>query len=71
MSGELSRIEESVSEGGKRGCAGTLTDGCVNGCVSCCFFYVILMLAFVVGVIGLLVLLGWFFSGLFSLPGGA
>ena len=71
MSGELSRIEESVSEGGKRGCAGTLTDGCVNGCVSCCVFYVILMLAFVVGVIGLLVLLGWFFSGLFSLPGGA
>ena len=71
MSGELSHIAASVSEDTGNGCVGTLTDGCVNGCVSCCFLYVLLMLAFLLGAIGLLVFLGWIFSVLFSVPGGA
>ena len=52
MSGELSRIEESVSEDTRRGCVGTLMEGCVNGCVSCCFFYVLLLISFLLGAIG-------------------
>ena len=50
----------------KKGCGKTLTDGCVSGCVSCCFFYVLLFISFVLGIIGLLILLGWIFGNMFT-----
>lgn len=50
----------------KRGCGKTLTDGCISGCASCCFFYILLLISFVLGVVGLLILLGWVFGNMFT-----
>ena len=50
----------------KWGCGKTLTDGCISGCASCCFFYILLLISFVLGVVGLLILLGWVFGNMFT-----
>ena len=68
---EVSHIQDAINEKDRCGCGGILADGCINGCVSCCFFYVILVVSFVFGIIGLLIFLGWFFSSLFTASGGA
>ncbi len=51
---------------GKSGCGKTLADGCISGCVSCCFFYLLLLISFVLGIIGFLILLAWFFGSMFT-----
>ena len=68
---ESARVREPVAGDGRSGCAGILTEGCVSGCVSCCFFYVLLLISFLLGAIGFLILLVWLFSSLFFTAGTA
>ncbi len=65
------RVREPASGRGDNGCVGILTEGCAGGCASCCFFYVLLLISFVLGAIGFLILLSWIFSSLFFVPGSA